>query len=343
VTRAGLLAAGWLALSVAASGEEGLGLVAIDVYGSEQVSLSEIEERLGDRIREFDRATQEEDYERAGELRRELEAELAGMGDFAHVGLSRIQYFTEGRPRYVTVDLVDSVDAAERMSFGPEPDGGPFADPAGLLAAWAEYQAKGFELVSELDIDDVDCPAFHCVFGFGHPELSRFRQLFEEQVPVHREELTAILERSSDANQRANAVFLLAHIDDGKALIELLLPRVRDPSSLVRNNAIRVLDAIAHGHPELDVPLEPALQALRFPTTTDRNKALALLDALAEREELRQQIVGQAGPTLVALLRLRQPNNCDLAYEVLKKLSGRDLDSRDYDGWAGWLREEAAR
>ena len=102
------------------------------------------------------------------------------------------------------------------------------------------------------------------------------------------------------ARHRAHAAFLLAHIASGDRVVEHVLPAIRDPDGLVRNNALRVLAAIAHDHPEIAIPLDPVLDALELPLTTDRNKAAAILDALAQRDGLEPRIAARAGPTLTA-------------------------------------------
>jgi len=103
---------------------------------------------------------------------------------------------------------------------------------------------------------------------------------------------------------------------------------------------MRVVVDIAFHHPELDVPIDPVLEALEHPSTLDRNKASAILDGLLERpdgDRLHRVIAKRAGATLIAMLRLKQPNNHGFAYAILKKVRGQDLGERDYDAWEAWL------
>jgi hypothetical protein len=85
------------------------------------------------------------------------------------------------------------------------------------------------------------------------------------------------------------------------------------------------------------VPLDPILDALVFPATTDRNKASAVLAGLTRREEHREAIAGRAGPVLLEMLRLQQPNNHDFAYMILTTISGKDYGERDYARWEAWV------
>lgn len=63
--------------------------------------------------------------------------------------------------------------------------------------------------------------------------------------------MTRIQRDDCDAHHRGSAAFLIAYTPDGKRVVDALLPALRDPSPYVRNNASRVLAAMAHDHPEI--------------------------------------------------------------------------------------------
>jgi hypothetical protein len=56
--------------------------------------------------------------------------------------------------------------------------------------------------------------------------------------------------------------------------------------------------------------------------------------------KLYRQVIKQAGPTLIKLLELEQPNNHDFVYSILKQVSGKDLGERDIAAWQRWLAEQ---
>jgi hypothetical protein len=311
---------------------------AIDLYGTSQITAADVEERFGEPIRVMVRL-REVDRDRARELQRRIRRAIAAMGDFAWVDLAVIAYFKPDRRVYVTVDVVDADDRETRMPFREAPTGDPLEDPAGLIDAMARYLDTGFAMIREGEIDPgrVDCPAFHCIFGWEHPRLKPYGRRFVTGVPEHRDELAAILDRSPDPEQRAQAAFLLSHLSDGEEVVGLMVPAILDPDETVRNNAMRVLADIAWHHPEIAVPLDPVLQALTFPATTDRNKASAVLAGLARRDEYREAIARRAGPVLVEMLRLQQPNNHDFAYMILTAVSGKGYGERDYARWEAWI------
>jgi hypothetical protein len=185
---------------------------------------------------------------------------------------------------------------------------------------------------------DEDCPAWHCI-TFANPTLAPYLDEVERRVPAQEEALAKVLHEDADELDRAHAAFLLAHVDDGPRVVAYELSAFRDPSTLVRNNAMRVVAMIAIHHPEVAIPVAPVLAALRFPATTDRNKTLAILSGLATQPDVAAAIVADAGPLLLDLLRLTQPNNHDFAWEILKDASGRAYPERDYASWQAWLDE----
>lgn len=315
----------------------------VDVFGSDVVAPAEILAAVEPRVRAYAEQRLSRGRAETEQTKQELIATIHGLGDFAFVDISIIRYYQpqpHGRA-YVTIDLVDARDRARRMTFLPAPTGAP-EDPGGLLASWNEYaQLVGQMLTSgELAVASPKCEFWHCTVGFEHPKLAPYRERLA-QATRHQKRLYAVLSGSRDEDQRAAAAFVLAHTRDGKRLVKAMVTRIADPSAAVRNNVLRVLGFVAKEHPELDIPLEPILRALDFPTTTDRNKALFILHGLvASKPELHPTIKARAGESLVAMLRLEQPNNHDFAWEILKILAGQDLGERNYDAWHAWLREE---
>jgi len=307
---------------------------AVDVYGTTRYSADDLRRMLGPRFDRWLAAIEHDDMRR--QLQDEMDAQLRGLGfSFAH--LAQIGYFSDAGAMayYVTIDLVEADDRARRIVFAAAPTD-ELADVDGLAAAWDAYAAKGVELMQAGAIGNqrVACPAFHCMFGFDHPALAPYGVTLAK-VPTHRDELIQRLRRARDPKLRATTAFLLAHLTDGADVVAQELPALRDPDSMVRNNAMRVLQDIAHNHPEIAVPIEPALAALDFPETTDRNKALAMLEGMSGRSELQPAIRAHAAQ-LIALLRLQQPNNHDFAYAILKTISGRAYGERDYAAWERW-------
>ncbi len=321
-------------------------LKAIDVYGTELIDGAWVKAHFGDKIqRYFDTEDDKEGDRLEKEVVDGIRAEKKEIG---WVKLSPITYYDKGDTPYgfVTVDVVETKDMKSRMTFGPAPTG-DVEDPGDLLAAWKEYEKTYFRMLREQKISPqrVDCPAFHCMGGYKDEALKPYGEKFVSGVPANQDKLVRVLKEDKDPEDRAAAAFLLAHIKDGKKLVELMLGSMQDPASIVRNNATRVIVNVAMFHAEIPVPVKPILPLLDGPTTTDRNKAVAVLSGLLERpdgDKLYADVLKSGGPVLLKLLRLEQPNNHDFAYKILKKVSGKDLGERDISAWQKWL-DEARR
>ncbi|MDC3959863.1 HEAT repeat domain-containing protein [Polyangium jinanense] len=316
-------------------------LKGVDVYGTKKFDGAWVRTRFGET---FQRWFDTEDEALTKKLEKEMvDGILAEHKDIGWVQLSPVTYYNMGDvPQgYVTVDVVERKDMKKRLTFGPEPKG-DFEDPAGLLAAWKEYESTFFRMMREKQIgpERVACPAFHCMGGYVHEKLAPYGEKFVKDVPPNEDKLIKILKEDKDPKDRAAAAFLLAHIKDGKKLVGLMLPLLDDPDALVRNNATRVLVNVAMFHHDVAVPLTPVLKNLNGPTMSDRNKAAAVTFGLVDRPDgakLYAQVIKEAGPTLIALLELEQPNNHDFAYKILKKVSGKDFGGRDDAAWRKWL------
>jgi hypothetical protein len=309
-------------------------LANIDVYGSRQLDREQVIARWGDQLVELMRA-KDDVYLARHEA---LTTSIRKAGNFAFVDLAVVTYSDDDSPdkKFLTVDLVDAADRERRMKFRPKP-AGTFPDPDGLIGLWERYEAKYHELSEKKAIDwDQKCPFWHCL-TFGHAELEPFREAFATRVAPHEAALATILREDSRQSARGAAAFLLAHLASGDRVVELMVPAIDDASMLVRNNAMRVLAVMAQNHPNVAIPLDPVLGALHYPTTTDRNKASAILEGMARRPEHHAAIKARAGAVLVDMLALRQPNNRDFAYLILKHISGRDLGEHAIAAWRAWL------
>lgn len=311
----------------------------LDTFGSKRISAVEISKLYGSAINEWAIAgkNQKPEY---GELKKKIETAIKNQFGFAYVNLSLIMYFAPNPSDYVTVDVVEPQDAPKRMAFLPQPKG-QFKDPDGLIALWDQYLQLGFELQHAGQFEyPQTCPAWHCIYGFENLKLAPFLEKFKKLVPPNEKKLVRILKEDARPQFRGNAAFLLAHIKNGPAVVKYVLRSVRDPAEVVRNNSVRVLSNIAMKHPEIEIPIEPILQVLNFPATTDRNKAGYTLVCLSQKQKNKKIILQSAGPILLDMLKLQQPNNHDPAYAIFKNISGQNFGERDYDAWEKWLQEQ---
>lgn len=315
----------------------------LDTFGSKRITTSVIEQQFGSQLNQFAKAEEGRDFDKSSLIKQKIESSIKNQYQFAYVKISLITYFQPNPGKYITIDVVEPEDVASRMAFLPEPKA-KFDDPNGLIALWEEYLQLGFELQRSGQFEyPKTCHAWHCTHGFENSKLAPYLKKFNELVPLSESKLVDILHKDTRPQFRANAAFLLAHIKNGKALIRYLLPIVNDPAEVARNNVVRVLSEVAMKHPKLHIPVEPILKVLNFPATTDRNKASAVLEYLSLKEENKLIIIRTAGKTLIEMLKLKQPNNHDPAYIILKNLSGNDFGKHDYQAWENWLNQELSK
>jgi hypothetical protein len=318
----------------------------VDLFGTKRFTIESLraalKEKLGGDFDAYEAAWVGEQFDVAMPLKKRLENAVKELGQFAFVDFSVIQYFEEGRPSYLTIDVVEREDAAARMAFSPKPvDALP--DPGGLIALHEQYEQVGWELLraGKLPPDEAahqECQ--HAVFGFAHEKLAPFKEPLLSGAEKHFDELVKVLHRDRDEQHRAAAAFLLAFSKQGARVAGELGPACKDPATGVRNNALRVYAEMSRYHPEVELPVDIVLDCLEFPTTTDRNKASAILAKLSEKPELRDRILARSGATLLAMLALQQPNNHDFAWIILKNLSHEDFGEHDVAAWQRWLDEE---
>lgn len=353
------LAATWsLVLFAARAGAQGaaaLPIESIDLYGSAALQGQEVLDAIEPEVLRYTAALETARTNPAADLAA-LEATVRDVHDklmitlsarvpLAQVRIAAITNFAPPPPHLnITVDVVERKDAARRLPFRAAPTAS-VDDPGGLLATWSEYMQQVMEMLytgASLTVSATECPALHCVAPFDRPELAPYLANFDEGSRAHEEALYAVAERSANEEQRANALFVLAHTNDAAQLIPALGRAIYDPSEGVRNSALRVMMYIAQADPNREYPVSDLVAAFDFPSTSDRNKSGWTLVALAASPRYRDAIRREAVPVALRLLRLEQPINHDPAYELLKSLSGESFGDRDYAAWERWAAESAS-
>jgi hypothetical protein len=306
-------------------------LESVEVFGSHRYSRDEVLAAFGvPEGRDVDLSD--------GELIREMkQGKERVMSRFAFAQVRcGITNYEDTHTVYVTVNLVDVGDEW-RVDFAPAPDGAP-EDPDGLIAAWAAYEEQTGALyrAGQLPLGDHPCRGFHCGAGFEHPTLAPLEARFITGVPAHFEALVQVLRTEKDEYCRSLVPFLLAYGRAREEVAEALLPSLRDSSSAVRNNAMRVLWQTQLGASRALVPLAPVLRALHGPSLSDRNKASVLLGALVENDpSMRTAALRDARPVLLEMVAMRSRADREGALLALRALAGRDLGS-DPGAWRIW-------
>jgi hypothetical protein len=350
VSTLGLLAATALA-SLGASAQDAVPAVqSIDIYGSSVLDSAAARAEFGpDLSRYVELGWQAGLNGSVPENAAELEARMLAIDAKIRTALESrtpLAHFqigvtlNSGPPQQVdvTIDVVEKADEARRMPFRAAPTQ-ELDDPGGLLASWAEYEQKMYQLAlagTPMRVDEDNCPVLHCIAPFDLPELAPYLPRLDDGARRHEDELYAVAANSADASERARALFVLAHTSDVQRLAPVLGRAIYDPSSGVRNNAMRVLMFLAQRGAEVDFPIRDLIAALDFPSSADRNKAAYTVAALAGQAKYRDTIRAEAVPAALRLLELEKANNHDPAYEILTQVSGETFGDRDYAAWERW-------
>jgi hypothetical protein len=87
----------------------------------------------------------------------------------------------------------------------------------------------------------------------------------------------------------------------------------------------------------LSVDVAPFIALLDSPYTLDRNKSLMVLSEVAKKNKYQQEILQKSQDKLIQLLALKQPNNHEFAYKILKEISKKDFNEYDTEAWRLWL------
>lgn len=323
------------------------GLITIDIYKTKQLSASSVGKEFGKDLKRMsdlyytknfaDSTTTGKKFE---SLKSKIISKLKREGDFDYVGLSMIRYENENVP-HVTIDVVDKNDKNRMVKFLPAP-ANEEPDPDKLIENWQSYQKTGIRIfLNENKFPTYKiCPAHHCIFGFEDKRLKKYGDIFNSKVPENKNKLILVLRGDKDPEKRSSAAYLLAHIKDGRELVDILTPSIYDSSPGVRNAVMRVLGETVAKDKITNFPVAPLLKALDFPDTSDRNKALYILFSLASQPKYAAFVKKHALDLLLSELRLLQPNVHVLAYETLKKISGKKYTDVDYVSWQNWANSQ---
>ena len=213
--------------------------------------------------------------------------------------------------------------------------------PLHLLDKWQTYESTGLFLAvnGKIPRSAPSCLAWHCILPQANALLTQLDQLFYRKVPHIRHQLVHMLQHDKDPTHRATAAFLLAYLRDADEVIKLMIPSMRDPSSLVRNNAMRVLSAVIMKHEPKVFPIDWLTKTLDYPLETDRNKALAITSALTQYTQYQPLLKHNVSKQVLKLMQSVQPNLYGWAHAILQRLSGKSYTRDNLLAWEKWIRQ----
>ncbi len=214
---------------------------------------------------------------------------------------------------------------ARGLRFG-KPPAGKVRLPPDVLAAGAEFMDAFFAAMAAGDFEE-DTEAGHSLFHAQGPRRVQLR--FVELARTNRTVLRKVLREGADPAERALAAQILGYVDDKQAVVPDLVRAMRDPSSDVRNDAMRALLVFTKKVPTDStrvpkVPYEPFVSLLGSPIFTDRNKSAAAVESLtASRDpELLRLLRRQSLAPLVEMARWEVPGHAFSSRTILGRIAG---------------------
>jgi hypothetical protein len=267
---------------------------------------------------------------------------INALGIFSLTKISTV-YYPDEKTTYATIDVVKVTDPY-RLPSPPErlinKHIAKNEELTHLFKIWDDYMQRNLKLMqsSNPDVKSKSCPVVHCIWGFDKQELQYDVPKLKMGASKYKNQLMDIIEHSANSNDREQAVFILAHINNYQELAHFLIKFTDDADVSVRNNTMRVLGAILAQHDVPGLDIERILRALDYPYVTDRNKAgYVLLNIVLKDRSTHSLVIKRSGTTLINLLKLNQPNNHDFAYRILKEISNKNYSDRDYQSWQKWV------
>lgn len=266
-----------------------------------------------------------------------------------HYGFVFVQFDTVFYPNdedtHTTIEVITQNDK-KRLRFIPLKNKAPSTlelkhDLIDKMVAFHD-KSMGLLLNNQLDSTVAECPVYHCTAGFNHPQLKDSFALLTYRAPKEKALLINTIDRDPLPERRVAAIYLTGYLDDPHEIISLLTKHVMDSDDGVRNSAMRVIAETMRKAKIDNINIKPFLELLDSPYNTDRNKALYVLLDTANSAASKKLIIRDGNKQLLALLQLKQPNNHDIAYDLLKKISGKDFGPQNFDAWAAWMTKAKA-
>ncbi|MFZ4077082.1 MAG: HEAT repeat domain-containing protein, partial [Legionellaceae bacterium] len=240
-------------------------------------------------------------------------------------------FYPDHQPTYTTIEVIPEHDVV-RVNYLKK------MQKDDLINTMMTYQMLAFKLMlaGELDKNPIQCPFYHCITGYEHPKLKPFLPLFKVGAVRDKTLVLKTLTSDLDPNRRALAALLVGHLNDPHEIVRVLLPYIHDADVNVRNNALRVIGETITRGKLTDIDASPFITLLDSPDVTDRNKSLLVLLSVMDSKEVQQRLRAEGVERLMKLLALKQPNNHDPAYLLLKKISGQDFGEHNIAAWQHW-------
>lgn len=320
----------------------------VDMYGADPQLTQHILKKYGAQVSDLSlqfhqktlKNSEADDFKKLYEERAHLIDQIKKEGNFIHADLQTVIY--SEKKIVTTIEVIKQKDKQRLAYLNPDPDKRRQQQPIprthnDLIDEMNTYLELSGQLFIKGEIIPAECPVYHCSSGFKHPKLEHFLKIFNQGVIKNKALILKTLAGDTDPKRRAAAVFLMGHLTNPKEIMTILIPYINDKDDIVRNNAMRVIGSTMDAAKWYDINITPFVAMLDSPYNTDRNKALYILSRAIQLDKNKYQVAQCAKDKLLALLALKQPNNHEFAYIILKEISQKDLGEKNISAWKQWL------
>lgn len=321
----------------------------IDVYGTDPKMSVKIIDQFGSRVRDIETQmngefinmnrgiNNPEKLQQLFKQKTHIINEIREKWQFEFVDFQTVNY-PGNSDIYTTIEVIQKNQPARVKLISKKIPQKNTTTKKDLIDTMTIYQKKAIRLLmtNQLDLHDNSCPVYHCTVPFKHATLQPYLNIFN-QGAIHQKKLIIdTLNNDINPERRAAAAFLVGHFKNPHEIIEILSHHLDDQDDGVRNNVLRVIGETVERANLTDINTLPFLMLLDSPYETDRNKSLIILLTAADSVSGKEQIIQNEHGRLLALLRLKQPNNHNLAYMILKKISGKNFSDTNIKEWEKW-------
>jgi hypothetical protein len=282
----------------------------MDFYGLHKVSEAKVRQaigaREGDPLPRSKGDTEEKLDTLSGVVESHLEAVCCQSGKtILYVGIEE-----RGAPHFELRDAPDGEDVL----------------PEEITSAYRRF-LEAFSAAVRGGSTEEDLTSGHS--RMADPSARAVQDMFPVLAKDHLKELRNVLRNSSDEDQRATAVYVIAYAPKKADVLDDLQYALKDPDAGVRHNAVQALLAfavLARLHPDLALKVEPTwfIEMLNSLSWSDRNRSLHALQVLTDTRDpaVLDQLRTRAMASLVEMARWKTLEHALPAYILLGRVAG---------------------
>lgn len=264
---------------------------------------------------------------------KKLEQELIQRFHLPGVRFDNVYY--PNQTFYTTIEVLTKLYQEESTPYQPH-------QPYDLIDKMVVFQDKAikFYLQNPQLASEVKCLDFHCIAPEQSP-LHSDMQYFRKNVPQQIKLIDKILFHDTYLIRQRAAIFLLTYYPNHQMLLQRLDALLDMDNRFIVHDALRVLGEYLIHYPHTNINIKKIAKCLRSDDLAVRHKTLIVLNVLADDEKNHFRLKKEAGFSLYPLLKLKQPNQHVLAYQILRKISQKNNADDDLAAWKKWLEKNA--